>query len=72
MDPRVREDDGAAVSDSDGDSDGDSVDSCTTRKAVILAKAGIQFLRAVLAPTEITLPLLFDLQQYHCLPSDLA
>jgi len=68
MDPRVREDDGAAVSESDSD----SVDSFATRKTVILAKAGIQFLRAVLAPTEITLPLLFDLQQYHCLPSDLA
>jgi hypothetical protein len=72
MDPRVREDDGAAVSESESDSDSDSVDSFATRKTVILAKAGIQFLQAVLAPAEITLPLLFDLQQYPTVPSDLA
>jgi hypothetical protein len=70
MDPRVREDDGAAGS--------DSVDFFATRKVVIPAQAGIQFLRAVLAPIvggvarKLTLPPPFDLKQYRSLPSDLA
>ena len=63
-DPRVREDDGF--------SDQEEMRCSANFRSVILATAGIHFLRAVLAPTESTLPPLFDLQQYRARASDLA